>query len=101
MPLSMIATFTPRPALAWPPSWSHTAGAPIWAGVANMSSWNGMSGVTARTPGRARTAAASLADMSTAMPLSTTWYERSTWALGAACFSCWRKLDWRALSWLR
>ena len=67
-----MATFTPSPACSCPPSWSQTAGAPICSGVAYMSSWKATSGVTARTPGSARTAAASSADMATARPLTTT-----------------------------
>src|SRR5205814_316267 len=37
MPESTIATFTPLPAFACPPTWFHSTGAPIWAGVLNMS----------------------------------------------------------------
>ena len=74
MPLSMTATFTPAPALPWPPTWPHSVGAPICSGVANMSSWYG----DIRRDGAARrfivrTVAACLRVIFTARPLSTTW----------------------------
>ena len=73
MPLSMIATLTPAPALACPPTWPQSVGAPICAGVAYMLSWYGMSGVTAWTPFICRTIAACFSVIFTARPFRTTW----------------------------
>jgi hypothetical protein len=73
MPLSITATLTPEPAVACPPTWPQSVGAPICAGVAYMFSLYGMSGVTALTPVMCRTIAACFLVIFTARPLRTTW----------------------------